>query len=452
MKKVCLLLVILLALLPVFPADAAESREYDGYLLQVRTEGAQLFSSLPEGIEPVAPGAGIYRVDSVEDAAFFRAEEIVCIEPDYLVELFDTGRSGAGAWNLDLMGADTAARAGLDGSGVRIGVIDSGLYADHELLAGAHIVAGHDYVNNIEDTADQVGHGTFVTGIITAMAPGAEVVPLKCFDSKSGRLDHIVAAVYGAVDEYGCDILNMSFGVSGDSTILRNAIQYAAGKGVVLTAAVGNDGTAEIKYPAGYDQVIGVGMVSANKTAPSSSQRNRSVLLAAPGSGLTGLAITGPSACKTGYGTSYACPHVTAAAALLLQAAPDMTADGVRTAMINGAEDLGDAGYDETYGYGFLSVTAMLEALPPLPVRSDAELRMRVVRSLPGGTPQVWAASYSGTGRMLACHPLPASVEEGILAVNGVIPLLEETEWVKLFFLRDGCLEPAREMESVRMT
>lgn len=450
MKRGLPLLLFLLALLLAAPAEAAEGS--GGYLLQVKTQDASLFSLVPPGIEALVPELGLYRADTLEDAAFFTADEIQCLEPDHVVELFEDQGTEATAWNLELLGTQTAARAGLDGSGVRVGVVDSGLYAEHEALAGACILKGWNYIGKDADTSDSVGHGTFVTGIITAAAPGAEVVPLKCFSKRTGRMGDIIAAIYGGVDDYGCDILNLSFGLSDDSQLLREAIQYAAGKGTVLVAAVGNNGTTEIKYPAGYSEVIGVGMVAADKTASALSQRNASVMLTAPGAGLTGPDITGPSAYRTGGGTSYACPHVAAAAALLMQAAPGMTAEEVCVAMVGGAEDLGEPGYDETYGYGLLSVAAMLEALPPLPVQTDAGIELRVVRPLAEDeTAQVWAASYSAAGRMLACCPLPASVKDGVLAASGLLPQPAETEWVRLFFLQDGVFIPVLEAEQVQI-
>lgn len=450
MKKVYPILILTIAWLLVFPAMAAEEPGYDGFLIQVRTEDASLFSSLPNGIDAVAPGAGIYHTDTLEDTAFFPSEEILCIEPNYFVELFDTEETNDEAWNLHLMGVDTAGRTGIDGSGVRIGVIDSGLYAEHEALAETRIIQGHNYIKDNNDISDDVGHGTFVAGIITAVAPGAEVVPLKSFDSRTGTMKAIIAAIYDSVDNYSCDILNMSFGLSTDSEILSGAVQYAAGKGTVLTAAVGNDGTSKINYPAGYDEVIGVGMLGADKTVGVKSQRNASVFFTAPGVEVTGPGTDGPSAYRTGTGTSYACPHVAAVAALLMQAVPDMTPEDVCAALTAGAEDLGEPGYDEIYGYGLLSATKMLAALPPLPVKTNTGILLRVVRFLSDETPQVWAASYSDTGRMLACRTLSASIRDGVLAVSGVLPPLADTAQVKLFFLCGEHLKPALEMESVQ--
>ena len=57
-------------------------------------------------------------------------------------------------------------------------------------------------------------------------------------------------AILDAVDKYGCRILNLSFGAPKASQTLKNAIDYAIGKGCIVVAAVGNDGNAELNYPA----------------------------------------------------------------------------------------------------------------------------------------------------------------------------------------------------------
>lgn len=86
-------------------------------------------------------------------------------------------------------------------------------------------------------------------------------------------------------------------------------IDKAEQAGIIVVAAVGNDGTA-INYPAGYDSVIGVGAVDGNKIVSESSQRNESVFVTAPGENVLSLSKDGGTALISG--TSAATPHVTA--------------------------------------------------------------------------------------------------------------------------------------------
>ncbi|MBQ3816174.1 MAG: S8 family serine peptidase, partial [Clostridia bacterium] len=170
--------------------------------------------------------------------------------------------TGEAEWNLAMIGADTAFALGFRGQNVRVGVIDSGV-SPHPVF-GDKLVGGHNYIADApdpEDTSDAYGHGTRVAGLITAVAPEAEIVPLKITDSGSVSTSLLCEAIYGGIDEFGCDVLNLSLGVPSDRESLRQAVAYAAKKGVVVVAATGNDGTGEIYYPAAYDSVIGVSAV-----------------------------------------------------------------------------------------------------------------------------------------------------------------------------------------------
>ncbi|MBQ3957138.1 MAG: S8 family serine peptidase, partial [Clostridia bacterium] len=94
--------------------------------------------------------------------------------------------TGGTEWNLAMIGADTASSLGFRGQNVRIGVIDSGV-SPHPAFAD-RLVGGHNYVADApdpEDTSDAYGHGTRVAGLIAAVAPEAEIVPLKITDSGS---------------------------------------------------------------------------------------------------------------------------------------------------------------------------------------------------------------------------------------------------------------------------
>jgi len=270
--------------------------------------------------------------------------------------------TGGTEWNLAMIGADTASSLGFRGQNVRIGVIDSGV-SPHPAFAD-RLVGGHNYVADApdpEDTSDAYGHGTRVAGLIAAVAPEAEIVPLKITDSGSVSTSLLCEAIYGGIDEFGCDVLNLSLGVPYDRESLRQAVAYAAKKGVVVVAATGNDGTGEIYYPAAYDSVIGVSAVESSGAVSVRSNSNESVSIAAPGVQVRTASHRGGFVTESGC--SYAVPHVSAAAAILFCADPGLSADDVLRLLTGCAADRGLTGYDEHYGYGILDIAGCLEAL-----------------------------------------------------------------------------------------
>lgn len=273
-------------------------------------------------------------------------------------------------WNLEMIGADAAYREGLLGQGVRVGVLDSGVNPHPDF--GDRLLPGHNYTpdaSDTEDTSDGYGHGTKTAGIIAAasesgyigVAPAAEIVPLKVTDGKSVKISAICEAIYGAIDDYGCRVLNLSMGVRTDYASLREALDYAEEKNVVVVSAVGNNGSSGLYYPAAYDTVIGVGAVDGRGTLYYHSNYNSSVFLTAPGVEVRSTAAPGGYISSTG--TSFAVPHVSGAAAVLLGMDDTLTPLDIRELLAETASDTGADGYDEAYGYGILNVAGCVAAL-----------------------------------------------------------------------------------------
>jgi subtilisin family serine protease len=393
-------------------------------------------------MEEIYAPEGLYLIQDIEIAqALDEAELLAYVEPNYYVELLDipddTALQNGLQWDLSMIGMEYAWDNHITGSGVRIGVIDSGVNADHEDLQTATILTGRNYCvdtnNGVEGgTEDDVGHGTFVTGIIAAatnnalgiagIAPDAEIVPLKAFKMDRGQTVGTVAsvsgAIWGAVDRYGCQVLNLSLGTNNDTKTLKNAINHAAKKGVILIAAAGNQGTDQLFYPAAYDNVIGVGAVDCDQDVAWFSQRNATVFLTAPGKDLYGLSSY---TYGTGSGTSYAAPIVTAAVALALSVAPDLTQEQFQSLLQQTAEDLGDDGYDTSYGWGLLRVDRMLDALQNFWVDDEDTSQLSIWRSglESEQTVLVTAAAYSEAGQLLSITMTPAAASEsGVLTTT----------------------------------
>lgn len=274
----------------------------------------------------------------------------------------DTEQSGDVPWNLSMIGADLASAQGYRGQNVRIGVIDSGI--DPHPAFADRLIAGHNYIADAadpDDASDEYGHGTRVAGLIAAAAPEAELVSLKITNGGSVNVSRLCAAIYGGIDDYGCDVLNLSLGVPYERESLRQAIEYAARKGVVVVAATGNDGTGEIYYPAAYDSVIGVTAVDSKGAVSVRSNSNESVGIAAPGVQVETTSHRGGYVTESGC--SYAVPHVSAAAAILKSIDGSLTSDEIIRLLFETATDRGIAGYDEYYGHGILNIAGCIEAL-----------------------------------------------------------------------------------------
>ena len=305
--------------------------------------------------------------------ALEKHDDFLYYEPNYAVELFDTEEDEISAtqWNLKMINAEKAWNLNCYGNGVKVGVIDTGISAHIDI--NASILPGYNYLASNSNTADNIGHGTFVSGIIAAQNTGigiahrAKIVPLKCFDSGATTyVSTIVTAIYAAVDVYGCKIINISSGLPEDSRALKDAVDYAVEKGVIVVAAVGNYGTGQVYYPAGYDNVIGVGSVDSAKNVSSFSQKNTSVFVTAPGDGVTGLSRSG-NQYRTDYGTSFAAPVVTGIAAIAESISEcigeSLDASSLKAILRETAHDLGEVGYDVSYGYGLVDMERCIEKL-----------------------------------------------------------------------------------------
>ena len=292
-------------------------------------------------------------------------------EPDYEIKPFDDfSVRGAGQWNMDAINVQKAWDIGCYGNNVTVAVIDSGAYA-HPDLAN-NLLVGHNYIDNNSDTSDDIGHGTYVSGIIAAQANGeyidgvasrAKIVPLKCFaKGKSTQISMLSDAIYDAVDVYHADVINMSFGMVESLTTrtFQLAIQYAIQSGCIVVAAVGNGGNSTIYYPAKYDGVIGVGSVGSNLTISSFSQHNTTVDVVAPGGGVSSVSIDG---FNKNSGTSFACPHVAAMAAIAKCIKSDIVAAEFQMLLEETSKDLGATGYDTSYGYGLINIEAMINKM-----------------------------------------------------------------------------------------
>lgn len=253
----------------------------------------------------------------------------------------------------------------LRGDGIIVAVLDSGIDYTHPDLGGGFgdgfkVAWGLDLVNGDADPMDDEGHGTHVAGIIAAsgafngIAPNVRLYAIKVLDGRAeGRASVIIAGIEAALDpdgdpvtDDGADILNLSLhgaGHAGDALAL--AVDAARDAGALVVVSAGNLGDGQaMGSPASARGALTVAALDGRAPA-SFSTRGPGVPftlkpeLSAPGVAVRSTWLGGGE--RTLNGTSAAAPHVSGAAALLMQQQPDWDVETIKTFLIHGAESLG---------------------------------------------------------------------------------------------------------------
>lgn len=355
---------------------------------------AVAFEGTPEEIRAVAADAAVASVDLDRPVVIDQARGSTL-----------DGSTTADNWGLAATRVPQAwARFNTRGAGVRVGILDTGVVADHPALAG-RIVAWRDVINGRPTPYDDNGHGTHAAGIIAGatangttvgVAPEAELVVAKAI-AGDGRASgsFLLEAAQWMTDPDGNPatadqphVVNNSWSSPGaDDTWFRDIIQRWRDLNIVPIFAAGNHGPhiGSVASPAHYPDVIAVGALEPNgSVAPFSARgpgswRDPAGLLpvttkpdvTAPG---VDIASTLGRAYGEMSGTSMAAPMVAGLAALVRQARPDLTVDGIADAIRAGATDIGAPGPDADTGHGRIDAIRTLEAVgapgAPLPAAS----------------------------------------------------------------------------------
>mmetsp|Transcript_25682 Transcript_25682/g.39468 ORF Transcript_25682/g.39468 Transcript_25682/m.39468 type:complete len:178 (+) Transcript_25682:570-1103(+) len=153
----------------------------------------------------------------------------------------------------------------------------------------------------------------------------------------------------------------MSLGGGGYSELEDFVYDYLYDEGFLVVAAAGNDGNSDKSYPASYKSVISVSAVCSNKKRASFFQYNSQVELSAPGVNL--LSTYTSNTYKKLSGTSMACPHVAGVTAEVWSHFPKCTNNQLRNVLIRTAKDLGNTGFDTSYGHGLVQTKAAYDLL-----------------------------------------------------------------------------------------
>ncbi|MEO6511774.1 MAG: S8 family serine peptidase [Nocardioides sp.] len=296
-------------------------------------------------------------------------------------------------------GAGAAVDGTLDGSGVGICMIDTGIDPAHEQLAG-RIVGWRDWVNGLTTPYDDHGHGTHVSGIAAGratgpanaayagVAPGASLIGAKVLDSTGNGADaDVVSAIEWCAARSDVDVISMSLGSpasdgSDAASQMANAA-VAAGKVVVVAAGNSGDGAGTISSPGVATDVVTVGAASDPSSLAGTADTDSGLYLAGfssrgpttnpaaplkPDVVAPGLSVVAAQAGTTSSylalsGTSMATPFVAGVVALGLEAAPAATPAQVKNALRASAQDAGATGPDNEWGFGLVDARAFVAAL-----------------------------------------------------------------------------------------
>ena len=258
------------------------------------------------------------------------------------------------------------------GSGIIIGLIDSGVDLLHSDLTSNLLLDGWDFGDSDDDPYDGLGHGTAVCGILAAVqnnhlgisgtAPASMILPLKISPGTSDVFEaaSVAEAIIYAAD-YGTKIINLSLGWSDEEPqVITDAISYAVNKGTLLIAAAGNVYGDPVYFPASHEDVIAVSATNQNDENVSSAF-GFELDLVAPGS----LMVTTARGGLYSYvsGTSVAAPLVSAVAALMSAINARLSAEQLKGYLLQTADDLGEEGKDVIYGYGKINAHKAVTAV-----------------------------------------------------------------------------------------
>ncbi|HAG08755.1 MAG TPA: peptidase S8 [Desulfotomaculum sp.] len=272
----------------------------------------------------------------IEENIKVKLYPVVRIKPSWSESIFKAkGGQQIIPWGTARIGANKAWPVS-QGKTVNVAVLDTGIYAKHPDLK-ANVKGGVNIINSKRPFYDDNGHGTHLAGTIGAVDNGAGIIgvapqvnlfAVKVLDENGrGSIKDIVTGLGWCVQNK-MQVVNMSFGSDRPSAALHQAVKAAAGTGIVLVAAAGNDGSKNsVDYPAVYPETIAVGGINEKDQLFVFSSQGPEIDLVAPATHVLSTARGG------GYekmsGTSMATAHVSGVTALLIAHNPEKGSTGV---------------------------------------------------------------------------------------------------------------------------
>jgi subtilisin family serine protease len=288
------------------------------------------------------------------------------VEPDDTVELTPEllePAAASGLWGLDRIGTSQRSSTG---AGTHIYVLDTGIRKSHSDFGG-RVIPTLDKTRLINQrciswsplpcAGDKQGHGTHCAGTAGGatygVAPETTLHAVKVLgDDGSGQFSWSYDALdFLATEGLRPAVASMSLGGRGTSEAMKVAVNTAVNAGVTVVVAGGNSNSDACRFsPAFVPNAITVGSTTSQDRRSSFSNYGTCTNIWAPGSSILSADVSSDDASSRKSGTSMACPHVSGAAALLLEKDPGMSSAKVLSALLSNALEgvLGDLKQGDT--------------------------------------------------------------------------------------------------------
>ena len=154
--------------------------------------------------------------------------------------------------SVPYVGTEIPRTDGMDGTGIIIAIIDTGVDFNHPDLFGwgldGKVIGGYNFIQPDELPMDTNGHGTKVAGVIAAdgntfgVAPKAKILAYKVSEDGEGVSSELISGAIQKAIEDEADIINISLGVNRTNSKIDNAVNHALDNGIFVVTAAGNDG------------------------------------------------------------------------------------------------------------------------------------------------------------------------------------------------------------------
>ena len=255
------------------------------------------------------------------------------------------------------------------GKGVKIAILDTGI-ADH--IAFKNAIERINLVPLPANAADLNAHGTSVASLIFSsnplapgIAPGATPLSVRIADDNGSSNSFLIAQGIIAAVDAGAQLINISLGGNGRSSLVENALDYAKQAGVVVVAPAGNSGTEGVMYPAASPSVVAVGAVYAKNQPMAFSTTGKQVAVAAPGYQVNAAYPGNRMAAVSG--TSPAAPVITGviAATMSQGGLQNLSGTAALSAMNSNLIDIAEPGGDTATGAGVPDMWGILNGNTP---------------------------------------------------------------------------------------